>query len=70
MIDRFMLPQGYFSHGLPAVRYLEFLEKGGIEDLQIAWPEPLQLQKAASHLIVSIHKLLTTWFQQDAETTP
>ncbi|MFO7557347.1 MAG: methyltransferase domain-containing protein [Desulfobacterales bacterium] len=35
MIDRFMLPRGYFSHGLPAVRYQEFLEKGGIRDLQV-----------------------------------
>lgn len=33
MIDRFMLPRGYFSHGLPAVRYREFLEKGGIGNL-------------------------------------
>lgn len=33
MIDRFMLPRGYFSHGLPPVRYREFLEKGGIGDL-------------------------------------
>jgi len=35
MIDRFMLPRGYFSHGLPAIRYQEFLEKGGLEDLQV-----------------------------------
>jgi SAM-dependent methyltransferase len=35
MINRYMLPRGYFSHGLPPERYREFLEMGQIRDLQV-----------------------------------
>ncbi len=35
MIDRYLIPNGYFSHGLPAYQYQGFLDNGGIKKLQV-----------------------------------
>lgn len=45
MIDRFMIPNGYFSNSLTVNQYASFLTKAGIKKLQVTMAGAIMVAK-------------------------